>query len=328
MSPPRVLIVSPAVAQDNNGNWRTAARWQRFLSGVAQVRIAPSWDGGPCDAMIALHARRSSEPIARLAQAQPGTPIGLVLTGTDVYRDIEVDATAKHSLECASQIVVLQSDALGRLEPAHRGKARVIVQSATARRPRPPGRSIDLVAVGHLREEKDPRTLMDAARRLPADTRIRIVHVGQALDPALADEARATMKACPRYRWIGGVSHESSRRWIARASALVHMSRMEGGAQAIIEAVRSGVPVLASRIGGNMGLLGDDYAGYFDVGDGLAMANAMERFAKDPGFADLLAAQCSLREPAFRPEVERRLVRQWLADLVARNDDMQPAACL
>lgn len=325
MSPPRVLIVSPAVAEDNNGNWRTAARWQRFLSGVAQVRIAPSWDGGPCDAMIALHARRSSEPIARLADAQPRIPIGLVLTGTDVYRDIEVDATARHSLECASQLVVLQPDALSRLDPAHRSKARVIVQSASAWRSRPRGRSVDLVAVGHLREEKDPRTLMDAARRLPADTPIRIVHVGRALDPALGDEARATMEACPHYRWIGAVSHESSRRWIARANALVHMSRMEGGAQAIIEAVRSGVPVLASRIGGNTGLLGDDYAGYFEVGNGPALANAMERFATDPGFANLLAAQCSLREPAFRPEAERRLVRQLLADLVAQDHAMRSA---
>lgn len=316
MSKPRVLIVSPAVAQDNNGNWRTAARWQRFLSGVAQVRIAPTWDGGPYDAMIALHARRSAEPIARMADAQPRIPIALVLTGTDVYRDIEVSAAARHSLECASRLVVLQSDALSRLQPAHRSKARVIVQSATARQPRPSTQSIDLVAVGHLREEKDPRALMDAARRLPADTRIRIVHVGHALDPALGDEARATMAACPHYRWVGGASHESSRRWIARANALVHMSRMEGGAQVIIEAVRSGVPVLASRIGGNTGLLGESYAGYFEVGDGLAMAKAMERFATEPGFASLLAEQCSLREPAFRPEVERRLVRQLLADLV------------
>lgn len=320
MSKPRVLIVSPAVAQDNNGNWRTAARWQRFLSGVAQARIAPSWDGGSYDAMIALHARRSSETIARMADAKPGTPIALVLTGTDVYRDIEVDAAARHSLECASQLVVLQPDALSRIEPVHRGKARVILQSATARQPRPSTRSIDFVAVGHLREEKDPRALMEAARRLPAGTRIRIVHVGRALDPALGDEARATMEACPHYRWIGAASHESSRRWIARANALVHMSRMEGGAQVVIEALRSRVPVLASRIGGNTGLLGDDYAGYFEVGDGRAIARAMDRFATEPEFADLLTVQCSLREPAFRPETEQRLVRQLLADLLSRAE--------
>ena len=33
MGNPRVLIVSPALADANNGNWRTAARWGRFLAG-------------------------------------------------------------------------------------------------------------------------------------------------------------------------------------------------------------------------------------------------------------------------------------------------------
>jgi glycosyltransferase involved in cell wall biosynthesis len=37
---------------------------------------------------------------------------------------------------------------------------------------------------------------------------------------------------------------------------LVHTSRMEGGAHVVIEALRSGTPVLASRIAGNLGLLG------------------------------------------------------------------------
>ncbi len=319
MSRPRVLIVSPASAQDNNGNWRTAARWQRFLAGLADVRIARDWDGAPCDAMIALHARRSATAVAALAAQRPGTPIGLVLTGTDVYRDIANDATAKHSLECASQLVVLQPDALDHLPAGQRSKARVIVQSATAWRHRPSQKTIDLVAVGHLREEKDPRTLMAAARRLPEGTQVRIVHLGTALDATLAEEARRTMADCAHYRWLGGVPAGTARRWIARAHALVHMSRMEGGAQAVIEAVRTGVPVLASRIGGNVGLLGDDYAGYFEAGDSVALACLIERFVDDAPFAARLRTQCAQREPAFRPAAERQLVRQWLADLLARH---------
>ena len=314
---PHVLIVSPALADANNGNWHTASRWARFLEPVAEVKIARGWDGAPCDAMIALHARHSAEAIAQLRAARPAAPIALVLTGTDVYRDIDENKAARHSLQCASQLVVLQPDALDRLGPAERAKSRVILQSAVRLRRGAAVRSFNLVAVGHLRDEKDPLTLMDAARRLPAATRIRIVHIGDALAPELGEAARRTMAECPHYRWFGGLPPDAARRWIARGRALVHMSRMEGGAQAVIEAVRSSVPVLASRIGGNLGLLGADYEGYFPAGDGAALAALMERFAAEPAFAARLKAQCALREPLFTLKGERECVRRLLRELLA-----------
>lgn len=324
MTKPRIYIVSPAAARANNGNWHTAARWRRFLAPVSQVHVALEWQGEPVDGLIALHARRSAESIARFREAHAEAPLALVLTGTDLYRDLEFDALALHSLECASHVVVLQDEGLARLGPAVRNKARVIVQSARARMRRGdivlrPRRSFDLVAVGHLREEKDPLTLMRAARSLPADSPIRIVHVGAALDAALADAARQTAAACPRYRWLGGLPHGRARDWIARSRALVHMSRIEGGANVVIEAVRSQVPILASRIDGNVGLLGRDYAGYFPAGDAAALAVLMQRFSADAGFAAMLAAQCARREPRFAPEVERDEVRRLLADMSGRE---------
>ena len=319
MAKPRVLIVSPALAADNNGNWRTAARWAQFLAGVAEVEIARGWDGARCDAMIALHARRSADAIAQLHAARPECPIALVLTGTDVYRDIDESKAAQHSLQCASQLVVLQPDALGRLDARARARSRVILQSASRMR-RGKARGLELVAVGHLREEKDPLTLMAAARRLPAASPICIVHIGDALAPELGEAARQTMAACPRYRWLGGLPADAARRRIAGAGALVHVSRMEGGAQVVIEAVRAGVPVLASRIGGNLGLLGEDYEGFFAAGDDAALAALMLRFASEPSFAARLAAQCALREPDFTPRAERQRVRLLLRDLLAQHN--------
>ena len=315
---PTVCIVSPALAAANNGNWQTAARWQRFLAPVASVTIATAWDGAPVDALIALHARRSADSIARYAAADAEAKLALVLTGTDLYRDIDTDASALHSLECASHVVVLQDEGLARLAPATRAKARVIVQSASARMRRAPaGRYIDLVAVGHLRDEKDPLTLMRAARLLDAGSPIRVHHIGNPLDATLADAARQTAAECPRYRWLGGLPQAAARRRIAGAHALVHMSRMEGGANVVIEAIRSGVPVLASRIDGNVGLLGHDYGGYFPVGDAAVLAGLMQRLADDAGFEAGLTAQCAALEPRFRPEVERREVRRLLADMLA-----------
>jgi putative glycosyltransferase (TIGR04348 family) len=314
---PRVCIVSPALADANNGNWHTASRWGRFLAGVADVQIVLAWDGTLVDALIALHARRSADSIARFRSANAHAPLALVMTGTDLYRDLGSDASARHSLECASHVVVLQDEGLNALPAAARGKARSIVQSASrVLRGDAATRHTGLVAVGHLRDEKDPLTLMAAARLLPADTPIRIHHIGRPLDAALADAAQRTMQQCPAYRWLGGVEAHAARRWIARSRALIHMSRMEGGANVVIEAVRSRVPVLASRVDGNVGLLGGEYDGYFPAGDAAALAALMQRFAADARFARHLAAQCRRREPRFVPAEEARAVRTLLADML------------
>ena len=321
MRPPRVCIVTPALAEANNGNWHTAARWQRFLAPVAEVAVVQRWADDPVDALIALHARRSADSIERFHAAHPDRPLALVLTGTDLYRDLEQgDASAQHALQCASHVVALQDEALRRLDDATRARARVIVQSATrVRRADASGRHVDLVAVGHLRDEKDPLTLMRAVRRLPDDSPIRVTHIGRPLDESLAEAARRTMAECPRYRWIPGLPAAATRRWIARARALVHMSRMEGGANVVIEAVRSGVPVLASRIDGNLGLLGRGYEGCFEPGDDAALAALMQRLADDAAFAQRLAAQCAAQEPRFSPAAERAAVRRLLADMLAQQ---------
>ena len=211
---------------------------------------------------------------------------------------------------------MLQPEALQRLDAAERAKARVIVQSAPRRAGRPPRRTLRLVAVGHLRAEKDPLTLLAAARMLPAESPIRIVHIGDALDASLGDAARQTQRDCDRYRWLGGLPHAQARRWIADAHALVHASTIEGGANVVIEALRSGVAVLASRIDGNTGLLGADYDGCFAPGDAAALAALMQRYATDGGFAARLAAQCAARAPLFDPALERGRVRELCADLI------------
>jgi putative glycosyltransferase (TIGR04348 family) len=311
-----VVIVSPAVESSNNGNWHTAARWREFLSAQVPTTIVQRWDGEDASAMVALHARRSAESIARFRKAYPKRPLALVLTGTDLYGNLASDAAAKHSLQCASHIVVLQQEAIHMLSAVDQGKARVIVQSA----PRvscvePAAYPCDFVAVGHLRSEKDPLTLMLAARQL-LGTGIRIVHIGHALDAALGAQARLTMEECPDYRWLGGLPQPEARQWMACSRALVHMSRLEGGANVVIEAVRAQVPVLASRIDGNLGLLGRDYDGYFEVGDAPALAGLMRRAQEDPMYVSHLQAQCAKREPLFDTAAEAMAVKSLLGDML------------
>ena len=278
--------------------------------------ILQHWHGEPAAVLVALHARRSAESIARFHEAHPTRPLALVLTGTDIYRDIESDVSARHSLMCASHLVVLQDEAMHRLNAADRAKARVIVQSASRLvRLDKAVRTFDFVAVGHLRAEKDPLTLMRAVRHLQGFDSIRVVHIGAPLNAELGEEARRTMRECSNYRWLGELPHPAARRWVSRSRALVHTSSLEGGANVVIEAICSQVPVLASRIDGNIGLLGRDYDGYFSLGDAAELSGLMRRLHDDPFFAGHLQVQCALRELRFAPAIEAAAVRRLLADM-------------
>lgn len=328
---PQVFIVTPGTPEANNGNWHTAARWQRLLAPCAQVTVAQAWDHEPADLLIALHARRSAESIRRFRASWPTRPLILVLTGTDLYRDVERDAGVRRVLDAATHLVVLQAEALGRLTPGERRRATVIEQSATRLIRRDQARrTFDFVCVGHLRAAKDPLTLMRAAcllpERLASGAVPRVLHIGRALAPEFAAAAERTRAECGRYRWLGPLPAAAARRTLARARALIQPSVMEGGALAVIEALRSDVPVLASRIDGNVGLLGRDYGGYFPVGNAVALAHVMQRFADEPTFAAHLTAQCRARAPRFAPAVEAARLRALLAAALSTGDTvMRPA---
>ncbi|NQW80445.1 MAG: TIGR04348 family glycosyltransferase [Polaromonas sp.] len=330
-APLRIVIVSPVLADANNGNWQTAQRWRALLA-PHSARIVKQWPDADAhqhlaqqdQVMLALHARRSAASVAAWAERKPSGTRGLavVLTGTDLYRDIQDDAAAQTSLALASQLVVLQANGPAALPVDLHAKTRVIFQSSTALPTvaKPPATAqLRAVMVGHLRAEKSPQTLFAAARLLQAETTLFIDHIGEALDPALGQAAQATAAACPNYRWLGTQPNKATRRHIQRAHVLVHTSLMEGGAHVIMEAVLSGTPVLASRIPGNVGMLGDDYAGYFELGDAEGLAELLRRCRDDDWLAQL-SAQCALRAPLFSAESERAALHQLVHDLNAPSN--------
>jgi putative glycosyltransferase (TIGR04348 family) len=326
MLSPSVVIVSPALAAANNGNWQTARRWASFLKDSTRVRIVKDWPDEHArgdDVMIALHARRSASAIGAWADMRGSSGLAVVLTGTDLYRDIRTDTSAQHSLDAASRLVVLQELGIEELPAQHRAKARVIYQSMPSRRDvAKTAKRLVAVMVGHMRDVKSPQTLFDAARLLGSRDDIEIRHIGRAEEEHWAQLARKTEADCPNYRWLGPLPHGDTRRAIQRAHVLVHTSILEGGAHVIIEAVCSGTPVIASRVAGNVGMLGRDYEGYFKHGDAAGLARVVTacrdaQKADDPARFGLarLSAQCALRAPLFAPETERRAVQQLVHDL-------------
>jgi putative glycosyltransferase (TIGR04348 family) len=316
---PTLCLVTPALANANNGNWQTAARWARMLAPDYRVRLLKDWDGRPDDAMIALHARRSAESIAQWSRQLVRRPLIVALTGTDLYRDIAVDAAAQHSLELADRLVVLHEGAPLDVPAPYRAKTVVCFQSCSRWRTlEKTTRRLRALMVGHLREEKDPATYFAAVRQLAQRSDIVLDHIGGALDPEFGRQARALMRERPDYRWLDNRPHRDTRARIQRAHLLVNCSRMEGGAHVVMEAVRSGTPVIASRISGNVGMLGADYAGYFEPGDAAGLAALLQRVRDDPAMLVSLAAQCARRAALFEPTREQACLRRLVHSLMEK----------
>ena len=313
----KILIVTPAGARSRYGNRNTAARWATLLRGLGhRVALQMAWNGEAADIMIALHARRSHDSIKRFSGVHPGRPLIVALTGTDLYRDIRSDADARESMQLATRMVVLQDMGLRELVPALRGKTRVIYQSARAIAPPLPLKSCFEIAVsGHLREEKDPFRAAAALAHLPAASRIRLTHLGGARSQEMARQARQWMAAEPRYHWLGELAHWKALRLLARSRLMVISSRMEGGANVVSEALAAGVPVIASRISGNIGMLGADYAGYYPPEDEKALAGLLWRAESDPAFYRRLRKQCAARRHLVNPRLEQRALKELLAEL-------------
>ena len=320
MQAKHVLIVSPATARENNGNWQTASRWAHILRAryqvgigaqlLAESRTESGAGANAPDMLIALHARRSAASVAAFVQACPERPCVVVLTGTDLYRDIAASAEARASLDYATALVVLQEDGLGQLAPRLRAKTHVIYQSASTMQHSSHGlnrRHYDVCMIGHLRSEKDPYTFMRAST-LVTSPKARLLHIGAALESSLGQAATATAALTTRYQWLGNLPHSSARQRLARSHVMAICSLMEGGANVIIEAVTCGVPVLASDISGNRGMLGANYAGYFPVGEAAALARLIDRSIDEPEFFALLQRQCAERAALFAPETERASV--------------------
>jgi putative glycosyltransferase (TIGR04348 family) len=280
------------------------------------VHVTQNYDGKPCDVLIALHARRSADSIRGFHELHPELPLIVVLTGTDIYRDIRRDLNAQRSLEMASRLVVLQKMALREIPKPLRRKTRVIYQSAEpirGRRPRASG-IFDVCVVGHLRGEKDPLRAAMAVRDLPAQSRIQVTHIGLALDPQLEKTAKQEIRRNPRYRWIGHLSHGKTRQRLARSDLVCITSKMEGSSNVLSEALASGVPVVTSRIPGLIGTLGKNFNGFFPVGDTEKLRRLFLRAESDVDFYRSLQRHCrrlaSLVEPKREMAEWRRLLQE------------------
>ncbi len=313
----KITLITPYAGHSRTGNRNTAYRYAHFLRQLGhKVSIQVSWDDRPADLMLALHARRSHDSIRRFKDSYPQRPLILTLTGTDLYRDIRQDSSAQLSMSLATRMIVLQEMGLNELTQEQQSRTRVIYQSVEPPKPYPRLRTyFQVCVIGHLRAEKDPFRCAYALSHLATGPRIRVIQLGSALEPAMAEEAQALMQRDSRYLWLGELPHGRTMHKLAQSHLMVISSRMEGGANVNCEAVAAGVPVIASDISGNIGMLGKDYGGYYPTGNEAALAERISQAMSDEHFYRQLLGQCQARRHLFSPEREKNALASLLAEI-------------
>ncbi|MEQ8661722.1 MAG: glycosyltransferase [Gammaproteobacteria bacterium] len=164
------------------------------------------------------------------------------------------------------------------------GAAMQAAQAARAAA-RAAGRAPRVLAVGRLFEIKGQDQLVRCARRLRErvpDARIVIVGEGPCLAAwrALADELGVTGTV----EFTGRVADPAE--YLRAADVYVSPSRYEGLSLGLLEAMGWGVPVVASRVEGNVDLIRDGIDGvFFPYGDSDALADAITAVLADVGAA-------------------------------------------
>lgn len=314
----RISLVTPSQPEFWTGNRITADRWAGVLRGLGHdVRLGSFQADATCDMLIALHARKSAAAVQRFAGAHSDRPIIVALTGTDVYGDLHTDSTVLDSLECATRIVTLQPAAADELPQHLQDRVRVIYQSVVPPTDRPKKKDdvFEVCVIGNLRDEKDPFRTADAAKLLSDASRIHVIQIGAAHSADMERRARIESRDNDRYEWLGPLSRDRTLQRLAGARLMALTSKMEGGANVLSESIVCGVPILCSRISGSVGLLGEDYPGYFRVGDTLALSRLLFRAETDTEYYASLVERTGQLASLFEPAREHAAWKDLLDEL-------------
>ncbi len=321
-----LILITPAMPESKAGNRATAERWKTLLEDAGHaVNVATQYHGEPCDALLALHAWRSADAVRTFRRIWPAKPLILALTGTDIYRhQHEYPEQTRYSMAEADALIGLHDLVANDIPAEFADKLVTLYQSAVGPEcfpPRDPARTGDefqVCVIGHLREEKDSLRAAYASRLLPENSKIQVVCAGKPHNEAWQRKAEQEMSDNSRFRWLGELEKAATRQLMMNSQLMVISSMMEGGANVVSESCRAGLPVIASDIPGNVGLLGKDYAGYFPAGDEQALAELLYRVEQDSEFLTRLRDQVNQLAGRFVPEKERASLEQALYLAVRR----------
>ena len=150
-----------------------------------------------------------------------------------------------------------------------------------------------VITVGNLRRVKGQDILVEAAAIvLRTHPEVQFLLVGEALDPtyvAALQERTEQLRIGEHVRFTGGVP--DARSLLQHASIFVLPSRSEGFSNAIVEAMDAGLPVIATRVGGNAEAVVDGQTGLLvDAEDPASLAAAITQLLDKPNLLQQMGA--------------------------------------
>ena len=286
------------------------ARWcrERRIAAVHTTDMPTNLFGLPGAALAGVSVRVGSR-----REVDPGRTVAAISSQRAAYA-------------CAHKIVANCRAAADRLllERVPARKVAVVANGLdpgafVGRTPRPALRRV--IVVGDLRPEKGHDVLIDAAievvRRFP-DARFELVGGGPEMD-ALCRRAR-DRGVTHAFTFVGHRDDVAER--LAAADMFVLPSRSEAFPNALLEAMATGLPVVASAVGGIPEIVEDDRTGLLvPAGDAGALAARLCRLMADPGLGTRLGDEAR-REVASRFSFDRMVAafeRVYIDELTRRG---------
>jgi len=308
----RLKICSGYPLSSPKGNSVTAKRIERLMRDRGVEAEAIHTERVECaDSIIALHAIKTSSVVLKFAEENPDGKIHVVLTGTDIHQGIhEQKDLAEKVFRVADTLVVSHPECIHEVPSSWRAKVKVIYPSVEI----PDGltkkvfRQPTFTCLAHLRQVKNSHQLARALELIP-NKELKAILLGNALENSESKIAQNHARRDQRFSWVEGVGREEALSYMKGSTATLNTSLLEGGANTVVEAIALGVPVLASRIDGNVGLLGADYKGLYDVRDDKQLANLIQKCLECTEFTRGLKAQLKERSSLFSTESE---MNSWI----------------
>ncbi|MFY9985443.1 MAG: glycosyltransferase family 4 protein [Chthoniobacterales bacterium] len=119
-----------------------------------------------------------------------------------------------------------------------------------------------LLSVGRLHAQKNVGYLLNLVSAIKGKTQIRAQIIGDGPERSNLEATAAALGITDCVQFSGWLSREAVREAYQSATFLVHASSYEGMSNVILEALASGLPVVASQIPGNTELIQDGANGF------------------------------------------------------------------
>ena len=282
------------------------------------------------------HFGDSSCSVAMLASAVSGIPYSFTLHGSAIFyeaRTWRLDAKLDRAAFCATISHFTRSQAAMFAAPETMDRVHIVHCGVEPHRlPKVDHRGVGrrLVFVGRVVEQKGLAVLFEAMNRLSADhPDLTLTVIGDGPHRGRLADRAAAMGLGDRVHFVGAKSQAEVVELLADADLFVLPSYAEGVPVVVMEALGSGVPAVASFVGGMAELVEDGVTGHLvRPGDPDQLAERIGRLLADPELRDRLGRTGRKRvAEEFDAQIEaRRLGSLFVGAASGRPSPIRPDA--